>query len=117
MAAQPAVRTDYPTIPGSAITLVISGMAITQSKVTVQGQITVPKAIRTKLGIGPGSILNWEEDGDKVFVSRAFRFSSSDIHRAVFGQTTSRHRRPKVHSTSELKEGIRQYVRKRYGQR
>ncbi len=84
-------------------------MAIAHSKVTAQGQISVPVGVRRKLGIGPGSVLEWEEDGDKIVVRRAGRFSSADIHRVLFGAT-----KVKARSADELKEGMRQYVRKRY---
>ena len=77
--------------------------------VTAQGQISVPVDIRRKLGIGPGSILEWEEEGDKVVVRRAGSFSSEDIHQALFGART-----PEARSVEELKEGILQYARKRY---
>jgi AbrB family looped-hinge helix DNA binding protein len=36
-------------------------MAIAQSKVTAQGQISVPAGVRKKLGVGPGSVLEWDE--------------------------------------------------------
>src|ERR1017187_712543 len=84
-------------------------MAIAHSKVTAQGQISVPVDVRRKLGIGPGSVLEWEEDGDKIVVRRAGRFSSEDIHRALFGE-----RKPETRSLDELKEGIRHYARERY---
>jgi len=38
-------------------------MALAKSKVTAQGQISVPAAVRKKLGIGPGSTLEWVEEG------------------------------------------------------
>lgn len=84
-------------------------MAIAHSKLTAQGQISVPADVRRKLGIGPGSVLEWEEDGDQIVVRRAGRFSSEDIHRALFGAV-----KPKARSLDELKEGIRDYARKRY---
>ena len=84
-------------------------MEIAHSKVTAQGQISVPVDVRRKLGIGPGSVLEWEEDGDKMVVRRAGRFSSEDIHRALFGART-----PEKRSAGELREGIRRYARKRY---
>ena len=83
-------------------------MAIAHSKVTAQGQISVPVDVRRKLGIGPGSVLEWEEDDGKMVVRPAGRFSSEDIHRAVFGTRT-----PKTRTLDELKEGIRRYARKR----
>ena len=60
-------------------------MAIAQSRLTAQGQISVPMDVRPKLRIGPGSVLEWEEDGDRTVVRRAVRFSSADIHEAMFG--------------------------------
>jgi len=84
-------------------------MGIALSKVTAQGQISVPAEIRRRLGIAPGSVLAWEEDGGKIVVRRAGRFSSEDIHRALFGT-----RKPKTRSVDQLKEGIGQYARKRY---
>ena len=64
----------------------INNMAVAQSKVTAQGQISVPVDVRRKLGIGPGSVLEWEEEGNQMVVRRAGRFSSEDIHRALFGR-------------------------------
>jgi AbrB family looped-hinge helix DNA binding protein len=84
-------------------------MAIARSKVTPQGQISVPVEVRRRLGIGPGSVLEWEEDGNKIVVRRAGRFSSADIHRELSGART-----PETRSVDELKEGIRYYARRRY---
>jgi AbrB family looped-hinge helix DNA binding protein len=84
-------------------------MAIARSKLTAQGQISVPVDVRRKLGIGPGSVLEWEEEGNKIVVRRAGRFSSEDIHRALFGART-----PGTRSIAELKDGIRRYARRRY---
>lgn len=84
-------------------------MAIAQSKVTAQGQISVPAEIRKKLGIGPGSVLEWDEKDDQVIVRRAGRYSSSDVHDAIFGAGTQKSRRP-----VDVKKGIRKYIRKRH---
>ncbi len=59
-------------------------MRIARSKVTAQGQISVPVVVRRKLGVGPGSILEWDEDGDKIVVRRAGTYTFEDIHRAIF---------------------------------
>jgi AbrB family looped-hinge helix DNA binding protein len=84
-------------------------MALAHSKLTAQGQISVPSDIRRKLGIGPGSVLEWDEEGDKIVVRRSARFSSEDIHRALF---TGRPTKPKT--LEEMKEGIRRRARERY---
>ena len=82
-------------------------MKIARSRVTAQGQISVPAEVRQKLGVGPGSVLEWDEEGAKVIVRRAGRFSSEDIHSALFP------RRPKA-ATDAVKDGIRTYIRKRH---
>jgi AbrB family looped-hinge helix DNA binding protein len=84
-------------------------MGIAHSKVTAQGQISVPADVRRKLGIGPGSVLEWEAEGDRIIVRRVGRYSSEEIHQALFGAS-----KPKTRSVEELKEGIRRYVRKRH---
>ena len=84
-------------------------MALAHSKVTAQGQISIPSDIRRKLGLDPGSVLEWDEEGDKIVVRRAVRFSSKDIHRALFAGRT-----PKSKTLAEMKEGIRRRVREHY---
>ena len=59
-------------------------MTIAHSKLTAQGQISVPAEVRRRLGIGPGSILEWDEDGEQIVVRRAGRYTSEDVHRALF---------------------------------
>ena len=86
-------------------------MAIAHSKLTAQGQISVPKEVRQRLGIGPGSVLEWEEEGEKIIVRRAGRYTSEDLHRALFEQL------PEPRSLDELKEGLRQYVKSRHARR
>ena len=86
-------------------------MAIAQSKVTAQGQVSVPAKVRQRLGVGPGSVLEWYEDGDQVVVRRAGRHSSEDIHKALFAKP------PQRRTLDELKEGIRQAVKGRHAGR
>lgn len=80
-------------------------MAIAHSKLTAQGQISVPAGVRRKLGIGPGSILEWDEADGVVVVRRAGQYTSSDIHRAVFAK-----RVPKARSVEEMDAGIRRHI-------
>lgn len=86
-------------------------MAFAHSKLTAQGQISVPAEVRRKLGVGPGSMLEWESDGGQIVVRRAGRFSSEDIHRALFAKV------PEKRSLRELKEGLRRHARARRARR
>ena len=87
-------------------------MALAHSKVTAQGQISVPADVRRKLGIGPGSILEWDDDGEKIVVRRSARFTSQDIHRALFPKQA-----PKSRTVDDMKEGIRRRARERHARR
>jgi AbrB family looped-hinge helix DNA binding protein len=84
---------------------------IAHSKITAQGQISVPAEVRRKLGLAPGSVLEWDEEGDKVVVRRAGRYSSEEIHRVLFSTA------PKPRTLEELKDGIRQHQLRRHARR
>jgi antitoxin PrlF len=84
-------------------------MALARSKITAQGQVSVPAAVRQKLGVGPGSVLEWEEDGGKVVVRRSGKYTSEDIRRKLFPDGPPRRR-----SLEEMEEAIAQEILERY---
>lgn len=86
-------------------------MVLAHSKLTAQGQISVPAEVRRKLGIGPGSVLEWDEAGSAIVVRRATRYTSEDLHRALFKKP------PRPRSLAELKEGIGRHIRRRHARR
>jgi len=87
-------------------------MALAHSKLTAQGQISVPAEVRRRLGVGPGSILEWVEDGEQVVVRRAGKATSQDVHRAAFPDGP-----PPRRTLADLKEGLRQSARERHARR
>lgn len=84
-------------------------MSITRSRLTAQGQISIPASIRKRLGIGPGSVIEWQESGGEIIVRRSGSCDSEQIHREIFGDDA-----PRPHSLDELKAGIRDHARKRH---
>ena len=84
-------------------------MAIAQSKLTAQGQISVPSEVRKKLGIGPGSVLEWDEQGGQVIVRRAGRYNWNDVRQALFPKGP-----PQSHTLDELQEGRLKYIRSKH---
>jgi len=87
-------------------------MAIAQSKLTSQSQISVPAEVRKRLGIGPGSILEWHDEDGNVVVRKAGRFSSSEIHEVLFAEDSAKGRK-----LPEVKAAIRKYIRQRHARR
>ena len=86
-------------------------MALAHSKLTAQGQISVPAKVRQKLGIGPGSVLEWDDDDGQVVVRKAGRFTSEEIHDRLFPRPA------KTRTVAEMKNGIRRYIEKRHARR
>jgi AbrB family looped-hinge helix DNA binding protein len=87
-------------------------MSLARSKLTAQGQISVPVEVRRKLGVGPGSVLEWDEAGETVVVRRVGRHTSEDIHRALFPDHA-----PKRRSLGEMKAGLAEHARARHARR
>ena len=83
-------------------------MSIAQSKLTAQGQISVPAEVRKTLGIGPGSVIEWHEQDDGVAVRRASRYCWEDIHRELFPTPLP------TGKPTDVKAAITKYIRKRH---
>ncbi len=82
-------------------------MPIAKSKLTSQGQISVPAEVREKLGVGPGSVIEWDEQGGHLVVRRAGRFTSEEIYQALFPKG-------KVGPRADVNAGIRKHMRKKH---
>ena len=80
-----------------------------RSRITSQGQVSVPARVRETLGVSAGSVLEWETDGDRVTVRRVGKYTSEDVHRALFGDE-----KPVRRSLKELKDGIRKFIRAKH---
>ena len=78
------------------------------SKLSPQAQVSVPAVVRRKLGLGPGSVLSWEEEDGRIVVRRVGLNSSKDIHAKVFAKPPARR------SAAELKQGIRKRMKRRH---
>jgi len=81
------------------------------SRVTSQGQVSVPAEIRRRLGLATGSVLEWRIEDDEVVVRRAGRSTLADIHAALFDGT------PRRRTLEQLKEGLRTHAKRRRGSR
>ena len=87
-------------------------MALAQSRLTAQGQISVPAEVRKRLGVGPGSVIEWEQEGKKIVVRKAAKYDMADLHRALFPKGP-----PARKSEKALREGISSLVRKKHASR
>lgn len=83
-----------------------------QSKITSQGQVSVPASVRNFLHLIPGSVIVWSQDGDRIIVERATRHSTGEVHAALFPENPPDPGPAKT--LVELKQGIRQQMRRRH---
>jgi antitoxin PrlF len=88
-----------------------SSMKIAESRLTRQGQISIPAEVRRRLGLHPGSIVEWDVQGDEIVVRRAGTHTSKSIHEALFAKP------PRERTLKELDEGIRRHVRSKHARR
>jgi AbrB family looped-hinge helix DNA binding protein len=82
-------------------------MKIAQSRVTSQSQISVPAKVRERLGVGPGSVLEWSEEDGEVVIRRAGRFTVADLHTALFPDGPPS-------EIADVKDAIRERTRRRH---
>jgi bifunctional DNA-binding transcriptional regulator/antitoxin component of YhaV-PrlF toxin-antitoxin module len=83
-------------------------MARSRSTISADGLVAVPADVMRKLGVGPGSMIEWDEEGGRVTVRRAGRYTSEDIHRALFPEG------PPKGPPVDVKEAIRAHIRKKH---
>lgn len=71
----------------------------------------MPAEVRKRLGVGPGSILEWDEKNGEVVVRRAGKYSSADIHAELFGGF------PGPVSEADIRQGVRAYIHRKHARR
>jgi len=83
-----------------------------QSKLTSQGQVSVPAPVRNFLHLIPGSVLVWTQEGERIVVGRAKRHSTAEVHQALFSDAPPNTEPAKT--LVELKQGIRQHLQRKH---
>lgn len=86
-----------------------------QTKLTSQGQVSVPAAVRSFLHLIPGSVLVWSQDGDRIVVERATRHSTTEVHQALFTEQTPAGGPAKT--LAELRQGTAKRMQRRHAGR
>ncbi len=87
-------------------------MKIATSRITSQGQISIPQEVRQRLGLVPGSTIVWEAEGDDVVVRRRGKHSLADVRKALFPNGP-----PPPKTLEDLKEGLKAYIRAKHARR
>ncbi len=56
-----------------------------KAKVAERGQVTIPKVLRDRLGIKPGTILEFKEDHGKIVAVKSVTMDTIDQFYGTFG--------------------------------
>jgi len=82
-----------------------------QTKLTSQGQVSIPASVRRALGLTTGSMLEWVEEQGHIIVKRATRHDMQAAHDALFpaGEIVEK---PKA--LEDLKQGIALDIKRRH---
>lgn len=83
-------------------------MKSVKSRITAQGQVSVPAEVRKALGVGPGATIEWAQREGVVVVSRSGGYTSEDMHLAAFPDG------PPAGPPVDVKKAIAQYIRARH---
>ena len=83
-----------------------------QSKLTSQGQVSVPAAVRRALALKPGAVLEWVQEGNRIVVRRAGQHDSTAVHGALFPDGAA-----PSNPLAELRRGLAKAVRQRHARR
>jgi len=81
-----------------------------QSKLTSQGQVSVPASVRQFLSLSPGATMLWVQEGERMWVERAVTHTTTDVHQALFGDSALK----QTADTPDTKHAIRGFIQKKH---
>jgi bifunctional DNA-binding transcriptional regulator/antitoxin component of YhaV-PrlF toxin-antitoxin module len=86
-------------------------MSLAQSRITAQGQVSIPVSVMRQFGLAPGEVINWETLEGHLIIEKAGQYSLSDVQSVL--------NLPKAppKSETELREGIKARTRAKHAGR
>ena len=87
-------------------------MSLARSRITAQGQVSIPAAVMKKFGFAPGDFIDWESREGHLLVRRVGKYSLGDVATALDLQEGVLHK-----SGPELLEGVKERMRRRHAGR
>jgi bifunctional DNA-binding transcriptional regulator/antitoxin component of YhaV-PrlF toxin-antitoxin module len=58
-------------------------MSLAQSRITAQGQVTIPVGIMRQFGLAPGELITWDNLEGHLVIGRSGPFSLADVREAL----------------------------------
>jgi bifunctional DNA-binding transcriptional regulator/antitoxin component of YhaV-PrlF toxin-antitoxin module len=86
-------------------------MSLAQSRITAQGQVSIPVNVMRQFGLAPGEVITWDAVDGHLVIEKAGQFTLEDVQKALkLPQGTHR-------SDQEIQDGIRAAVRAKHASR
>lgn len=86
-------------------------MGLAQSKITAQGQVSIPVNVMRQFGLAPGEIITWDTKDGHLVVERAGQYSLADV-RSALGLPHGL-----AKTDEELREGVKARLRSKHARR
>lgn len=87
-------------------------MSLARSRITAQGQVSVPAAVMKRFGIAPGDYIDWEAKDGNLTVRRVGKYTLGDVATALNLVEGVLHK-----TGPELLEGVKERMRRRHAVR
>jgi len=83
-------------------------VGLAQSKITAQGQVSIPVSVMRMFGLAPGEVITWKTEDGHLLIEKAGQYSLKDVRKALD--------LPKgVHKTDEeIREGVKARMRAKH---
>lgn len=86
-------------------------MTLAQSRITTQGQVSIPVSVMRLFGFTPGEVIEWKYLNGHLVVQKAGNYTLNDVQMALKIPSGT-------HKTDEeIKEGIKARMREKYARR
>jgi bifunctional DNA-binding transcriptional regulator/antitoxin component of YhaV-PrlF toxin-antitoxin module len=86
-------------------------MGLAQSRITAQGQVSIPVSVMRMFGLAPGEVITWKIQDGQLLIEKAGQYSLKDVRAALALPKGA----PKT--DEELREGIKARMRAKHAVR
>ncbi len=86
-------------------------MGLAQSRITAQGQVSIPVSVMRQFGLAPGEVITWDTLEGHLVIEKAGQYSLADVQEALnLAVALSK-------TEAEIREGIKTRLRTKHAGR
>lgn len=88
-----------------------STMSLARSRITAQGQVSIPVNVMRQFGMAPGEVINWDTLEGHLVIEKAGQYSLADVRKALKLPKSIRR------TEDEIREGVKARIRTKHARR